>query len=59
MLDHLKKLVRLFRNKYLSATVLFLIWIAFFDQTSIIYDVHLTQKEKQLKARKIFHEKTE
>ena len=57
MLDHLKKLVRLFRNKYLSATVLFLIWIAFFYQTSIIYDVHLTQKEKQLKAQKIYYEK--
>jgi len=57
MLEHLKKLVRLFRNKYLSATVLFVIWIAFFDQTSIIYDVHLTQKEKQLKAQKIYYEK--
>jgi len=57
MLEHLKKLVNIFRNKYLSATLLFIIWIAFFDQTSLIYDVHLTQKERQLKAQKIYYEK--
>jgi len=57
MLEHLKKLVNIFRNKYLTATLLFIIWIAFFDQTSLIYDIHLTQKEKQLKAQKIYYEK--
>ncbi len=57
MLEHLKKLVSIFRNKYLTATLLFIIWISFFDQTSIIYDVHLTKKEKQLKAQKIYYEK--
>jgi cell division protein FtsB len=57
MLEHLKKLVSIFRNKYISATVLFVLWIAFFDQTSLIYDVHLTQKEKQLKAQETYYAK--
>src|SRR5580698_8692349 len=57
MLEHLKKLANIFRNKYLSASLLFIIWIAFFDQTSIIYDIHLTQKERQMKAQKIYYEK--
>ncbi|HTB32809.1 MAG TPA: septum formation initiator family protein [Bacteroidia bacterium] len=57
MLEHLKKLATIFRNRYLSATLLFLLWITFFDQTSLIYDVHLTQKEKQLKAQKLYYEK--
>lgn len=57
MLEHLKKVANIFRNKYISATVLFVIWIAFFDQTSLIYDVHLTHKENQLKAQKIYYEK--
>lgn len=57
MLEHLKKLVHIFRNRYLTATLLFIVWITFFDQTSLIYDVHLTQKERQLKAQKIYYEK--
>lgn len=57
MLEHLKKLVNIFRNRYITATVLFVLWIAFFDQTSLIYDIHLTQKEKQMKAQKIYYEK--
>ena len=57
MLEHLKKLVNIFRNRYITATVLFVLWIAFFDQTSLIYDIHLTQNEKQMKAQKIYYEK--
>ncbi len=57
MLEHLKKLAKIFRNKYVAATLLFVVWIAFFDQTSLIYDIHLTQKEKQMKAQKIYYEK--
>ena len=57
MLEHLKKLVNIFRNKYITATVLFIVWIGFFDQTNLIYDMHLTQKEKQLKAQKAYYEK--
>lgn len=57
MLEHLKKLINIFRNKYITATVLFILWIAFFDQTSLIYDMHLTQKEKQMKAQKVYYEK--
>jgi cell division protein FtsB len=57
MLEHLKKLIGIFRNKYIAATLLFVLWISFFDQTSLIYDIHLTQKEKQMKALKIYYEK--
>jgi len=57
MLEHLKKLGKIFRNKYITATLLFILWISFFDQTSIIYDIHLTQKEKQMKAQKIYYQK--
>lgn len=57
MIEHLKKLTKIFRNKYISATVLFLIWITFFDQTSLINDVRLSQKERQLKAQKNYYEK--
>lgn len=57
MLEHLKKIVSIFRNRYITATVLFILWIAFFDQTSLIYDIHLTRKENQLKAQKVYYEK--
>ncbi len=57
MLEHLKKIVSIFRNRYITATVLFVLWIAFFDQTSLIYDIHLTRKENQLKAQKVYYEK--
>lgn len=57
MLEHLKKLGKIFRNKYITATVLFILWITFFDQTSLIYDIHLTHKEQQLKAQKVYYEK--
>jgi cell division protein FtsB len=57
MLEHLKKLAKIFRNKYITATLLFILWITFFDQTSILYDIHLTQKEKQLKAQQIYYAK--
>lgn len=57
MLEHLKKLANIFRNKYITATLLFVVWITFFDQTSLIYDVHLTQKEKQMKVQKNYYEK--
>ncbi len=55
MVEHLKKLANIFRNKYITATLLFIAWIAFFDQTSLIYDVHLTQKENQLKAQEAYY----
>jgi cell division protein FtsB len=57
MLEHLKKISKIFRNKYFSVTLFFFGWLIFFDQTSIIYDVNLTQKEKQLKAQKNYYEK--
>ena len=57
MLEHLKKLAKIFRNKYITATLLFIVWISFFDQTSLIYDIHLTQKEKQLKAQESYYKK--
>ena len=57
MLEHLKKIAKIFRNKYFSVTLFFIGWITFFDQTSIIYDYHLAQKEKQLKAQKKYYEK--
>lgn len=57
MLEHLKKIVSLFRNRYITATVLFILWITFFDQTSLIYDIHLTRKENQLKTQKVYYEK--
>jgi cell division protein FtsB len=55
--EHLKKLVKIFRNRYITATVLFILWLTFFDQTSFLYDIHLTRKESQLKAQKIYYEK--
>ena len=57
MLDHLKKIAKIFRNRYFSVTLFFFGWLIFFDQTSIVYDIDLTQKEKQLKAQKTYYEK--
>lgn len=57
MLEHLKKIVGIFRNRYITASVLFILWITFFDQTSLIYDIHLARKENQLKAQKLYYEK--
>ena len=56
MLEHLKIIARFFRNKYIVVTLLFVAWICFFDQTSIIYDMHLTQKVKTMKAQQKYYE---
>ncbi len=57
MLEHLKIIAKVFRNRYFSVTLFFFGWLIFFDQTSIIHDIELTQKVKQLKAQKKFYEK--
>lgn len=57
MLEHLKIVAKIFRNKYVSVTLFFFGWLIFFDQTSIIRDIELSQKVKQLKGQKIFYEK--
>lgn len=56
MLEHLKILARFFRNKYFIVTVLFAGWIFFFDQTSIIYDMHLARKVKQMQGQEKYYE---
>lgn len=35
MLEHLKKLVHIFRNRYLTATLLFIVWITFFIKQAL------------------------
>jgi len=57
MVEHLKKLAKIFRNRYISATLLFIVWIVFFDQTSLIYDFRLTRKEHQMKAQEGYYKK--
>jgi cell division protein FtsB len=49
--------IRLFKNKYLFALVLFAIWIAFFDRNDLITQWSRKQELKKLETSTAFYEK--
>lgn len=58
MLLILKKILPFFKNKYFLASLVFVVWLTFFDQNNIIDRFFAIQKYKQMeKDRKYYIEK--
>lgn len=51
----LKKFLNLFRNKYLTVTVVVLVWICFFDRNDLISEVKLVGKINHMKAERTYY----
>lgn len=45
------------RNIYVVTGVLFLVWVAFFDNNNLYHIYRLSEKENELKEQKSFYEK--
>jgi cell division protein FtsB len=56
MPEGLMKILRFFKNKYLTATLLLVVWICFFDRNDLISEIKLIGKIKHLKAEKKYYE---
>ena len=52
-----QKIFNLFKNKYFSATLAFIIWIGVFDENNLIERVHLMGQLRQIEKDKIYYEK--
>ena len=50
------KLVRFFKNKYLLATVFFVVWILFFDHNTIFQHFGYREQLQDLKQSKQYYE---
>jgi cell division protein FtsB len=51
-----KVILPLFKNKYFLATLLFLVWMLFFDQNNFIERYEAIRKLIQLKSDKIYYQ---
>lgn len=51
----LKKILRIFINKYFLITVAFVVWISFFDTDSIVSRLGFRKKLNELKQEKKFY----
>jgi cell division protein FtsB len=49
------KYLRLFRNKFLVASVAFLVWILFFDHNNAFVQYQYTRELKELKGKKEYY----
>jgi cell division protein DivIC len=47
--------VKWLRNRYVIIAVLFLVWISFFDQNSLIYQYKLRREIRNIEANKRFY----
>lgn len=54
----LRQVFRKFTNKYLFVSILFLVWIAFFDKNSFVEKMQLRHKIKTLTEQKEYYQKT-
>lgn len=52
----LKKVLGYLRNKYFTATMLFLVWICFFDRNDIISEAKLVYKINKLKTERTYYQ---
>ena len=57
MHPRIKKFLGYFRNKYFTASVLFLAWICFFDRNDLISEFKLVFKINKLKAERAYYQK--
>lgn len=55
MIDVLKKIWPVIKNKYVLATLFFIIWIVFFDQNNLINRFTDTRKYRQMEKDKIYY----
>lgn len=53
----IKKLLGYLRNKYITATLLFFVWICFFDRNDIISEMKLIYKINKLKTERSYYQK--
>jgi cell division protein FtsB len=53
----LEKGKKFYKNFFLMSSILFLIWIAFFDSNNFIHQKRLKQKLKDLQEEKAFYQK--
>jgi cell division protein FtsB len=56
MPEGLKKIFRLFKNKYITCSLLLLVWICFFDRNDLISEIRLVSKINRLKAEKKYYQ---
>ena len=50
-----KKVLRLLKNKYIATTLLFVVWICFFDRNDLISEMRLVSKIHHLKTEKTYY----
>jgi cell division protein FtsB len=53
----IKKILGYLRNKYFTATMLFFVWICFFDRNDIISEAKLIYKINKLKTERTYFQK--
>ena len=51
----MKKLFKLFKNKYFIVTVILTIWLLYFDKNDVLTQYDLVQKCNKLKAEKEYY----
>ncbi|MHB1920696.1 MAG: FtsB family cell division protein [Chitinophagaceae bacterium] len=51
-----KSIFRLIKNKYLTAGLVFLVWIIFFDKNDLITQLHYRSELKGLQEKKAYYE---
>ena len=51
----LKRVLPLFKNKYLLTFLIFLIWITFFDQNNLVDRVRQMSRHEELQEKKKFY----
>jgi cell division protein FtsB len=50
------KAIRIFKNKYLIATILFIVWMLFFDHNNIFLHLQYRKELNELKADKKYYQ---
>jgi cell division protein FtsB len=50
------KAIRIFKNKYLIATILFIVWMLFFDHNDIFLHLQYRKELNELKADKKYYQ---
>ena len=53
----IKKILGYLRNKYFTATILFFVWICFFDRNDLISEAKLIYKINKLKTERTYFQK--
>lgn len=57
ILFYANKFIYLFKNKFIALSIIFVVWILFFDENNIFYRFKLSDKLNDLKEQKQYFEK--